>query len=213
MARVIAGWSLALVVVLTALLAGAGGVAVGYGRWYNDKPRPFAVRELVITHHAAEIPKGSTVVIGDSLVERQRVDRLCGPTLNAGVGGAQTGHLIPLMRHIASVVEPKLVIAEVGTNDRYYKVTEATFLRQYRTLIDEAKGARFVIVGIPGDTDWNAKLEDLAKETGSTFVPAIDATGHTTDGVHFDAIAGALWKSAVQSACHPEASTRDGNPG
>lgn len=204
MARVIAGWSLAFVVFVTALLAGAGGIAIGFGRWHRDTPRPYAVRELVVAHHAAELPKGSTVVIGDSLVERQLVDRLCGPTLNAGVGGAQASDLIPLMRHITAVVEPKIVIAEVGTNDRFYKVPDSSFFRHYRTLIDEAKGARFVIVGIPGDDEWNAKLEDLAKETGASFVPAIDPAGHTTDGIHFDAIAAALWKTAVRSACAVE---------
>lgn len=200
MARIIAGYSL-LALVIALLVGASGGIAIGYGRWYRNTARPFAVRELVVTHQAAEMPKGSTVVIGDSLIERQRVDRLCGPTLNAGVGSAQASDLIPLMRHITSVVTPKLVIIEVGTNDRAAKLSDGSFLRHYRSLIDEARPARVVVVGIPGDPEWNTPLQMLAEETGSIFIPAIDPSGHTTDGVHFDAIAAALWKDSVRSAC------------
>ncbi len=198
-------WKLSLLCVSLLGVGAAAGAAAGYFRWHRVSPRPFQVRELAIKHHAAEMLQGATIALGDSLIERQRVDDLCGPTLNAGVGSAQVVDLAPLVPDLVVQLKPRLIVTEIGTNDLYYSVPIDTFTERYRSLLRSAAPTPVIVVGIPGAPgqydEANRALQKMALEEGAHFVPGMDTTDLTSDGVHFDEEGGRRWKASVRQAC------------
>ena len=68
------------------------------------------------------MPPGGTIVIGDSLIERQLLIDICGPTLNAGIEGATSADLRALAAEVILIAKPARVVFNIGTNDAYQRV-------------------------------------------------------------------------------------------
>lgn len=73
----------------------------------------------VILSQAEQMPKGGVLVIGDSITERVRFDRLCGlPALNAGISWATSRDWLVDADKVISAARPSIVVVEIGANDK-----------------------------------------------------------------------------------------------
>jgi len=225
-----------ILLVLTAALA-AGSAAIfgceicraGYDKAHRVITRQFPAsrerRERIIATQAAQMKPGGAVILGDSIVELQTFDSLCGlPVLNAGLSGSTTGGLAARSAAIISAARPSLVVFAVGVNDGHGgKMSQGDeWLTQYRMLLRSAGTAKIIIVGIQpiepgmrnsgaydmaGIAARNRAIERLAAEAGAIHVrPMPDAAGMTTDGVHLNAAGMRRWQAKLASACPAVAS-------
>src|SRR5262249_6089600 len=112
-------WLKYIVVGMVAFSIGLGG---GWARWKRPASHNKSYRHFIIREYAQQMPPGGTIVIGDSLVERQYLRDICGPTLNAGIGGATSADLQDLAPELVRIAKPARIVFNVGTNDVYQSV-------------------------------------------------------------------------------------------
>lgn len=124
-------------------LAVVATAAASRAHWHD----PHMVRDqrlLVIEEHAAQMPRGAVLLVGDSTAERFHLPTLCGlPVLNAGVGRASAEEVLPLAQTLKARLAPRLVIVSVGLNDADPASASAAFAA--------ALGADFAIDPASGD--------------------------------------------------------------
>ncbi len=206
-------WLLILVVFAFAT-GGATGVAAGFARWH--KP-PLDQRALVIARksdlirlRAQDMPPGGVVVFGDSISERQRLDRLCGlPAFNAGVGSARVSEVLTLADDVLVAAKPDRVVVEVGPND--FDVTPRTplpvFMADFEKLLTKA-GDRPIVTGMtlpagrdaPEVVEANRAMEAAVKRRGGSYVEGVPVS-MTEDGLHLTAAGRKEWRRRVNAAC------------
>jgi lysophospholipase L1-like esterase len=185
-----------------ALVAFSIGVAAGWIRW--KKPAPSNYRSTVIREHARQFPPNGTLVIGDSLVERQRLCDICGPALNAGISGATSADLLELATDLIGTVKPRWVVLNVGTNDVAQKISTKQLEANVQRMISTINDAKVLVVGVPGGGQADDALRVAASRYGAAFIvyPVTDVTD-TTDGLHLNAAGAAKWQAAVRAALCP----------
>jgi lysophospholipase L1-like esterase len=181
----------------------AGG-AFGFHRWRQSPSAAFHQTESIVLARAGDVAPGGIVVLGDSIVEQQQIDRLCGlPVLNASISGARIGHYIDLMPKVLTLARPSRVVVALGTNDlRGRKPTSGTqFKQQLQQVLAEA-GPRPIVVGVAGPQaeSLNNLLAAAARAHGGVFVEPPPAS-LTTDGVHLSADGKRDWRRRVEAAC------------
>lgn len=97
--------------------------------------------------------------------------------INAGKNGDTTQSALARLEDDVLVREPRIVIILLGGNDVLRRVPKGTTLENLETIITrvQAQGAAVVLVGIPGNLldPYDDEYEELAKETGSAFVPNV----------------------------------------
>jgi acyl-CoA thioesterase-1 len=133
---------------------------------------------------------GTTVVmLGDSLVEGVGAspgrdlpalvaDRIGRPVLNAGHRGDTAAAALDRLASDVVSRDPRVVIVLVGGNDFLRRIPRDETLSGLGAIVERvrARGAGVVIVGVSLGivTDQYGKLyEDLARRTGSAFVPDV----------------------------------------
>src|SRR5262245_617019 len=84
----------------------SSGLATGWWRWKSPPSDHKGYRWLVIEHHARQVRPGATLVIADSIVERQYLVDLCGPVLNAGIGSATVQDFVHRLRPVVALAKP-----------------------------------------------------------------------------------------------------------
>jgi lysophospholipase L1-like esterase len=146
--------------------------------------------------HARQMPAGCTLVLGDSLVEQQRVLDLCGSAFNAGVGGYTAGQWAASAGLLIEMLKPARAVVALGTNDQLQSVSERQFREDYAAILDRLNGVEVVAVGTRGGL--------LDKEIASLGVrvvpwPVADAD-LMEDGLHLSPAGVAAWQKAVRQA-------------
>jgi hypothetical protein len=186
------------------VLGALAGVAFGFHRWRQSPSAAFHQTESIVLARAGDVAPGGIVVLGDSIVEQQQIDRLCGlPVLNAGISGARIGHYVGLTPRVLTLARPSRVVVALGTNDlRGRKPTSPTeFEQQVQQVLAEA-GPRPIVVGVAGPQakSLNNVLAAAARARGGVFVepPPVDLT---SDGVHLSAAGKREWRRRVEAAC------------
>lgn len=93
------------------------GATAGFARWHEPFDR-YARDRTVILNRADDAPTGGVILMGDSIVHRLNLTELCGlPVFNAGMSGARTDQIAPLVDPLIAKLKPRLVIMSTGTND------------------------------------------------------------------------------------------------
>lgn len=200
-------WTLAAV-----LAAFAGAACAGY----VNRPRPdyakghfTRARELAL-NRTKDLPPDAFVVFGDSIVERQRFERLCGlPVLNAGIGSARAADILPIVAPIIERARPARTVIAIGAND--FSSNTPTSIEDFAAKVTTAlkllpPGA--IVFGITAEkTEYaaltasaNKVLEKLARAHGAVYVPPLD-NRLTEDGLHLNVQGLQAWKDRVEMAC------------
>lgn len=178
----------------------------------------YVERTAVLTQQAADFAPGGAVILGDSIVEWQVINSLCGlPTLNAGISGIKTEQLSLSAKRVLSVTKPSLVVIAVGINDtgKADKVPIHQWVAAYRRLLQTVRASRIIIVGVEPlkgkksqqfDSAMrerqNLLLPKLAREANAAYVAPFDsATGITRDGIHLNVVGARRWRAAIETAC------------
>lgn len=179
------------------------GIAGSYMRWKRPPTDHTGYRWTVILEQATQIPEGGSVIIGDSLVERQYLATLCGaPALNAGIGSATTreftgnaGQLYKALRNA------KRVVIGLGANDAL-RVPVPEYAANLRAIAGAFQGSDLAIVGVPDAPDYDRAASDTAREIGAVFVPYAVPKSKTIDGLHLTAEGASIWQDALhKSVC------------
>jgi lysophospholipase L1-like esterase len=196
-----------LTYLVASALAFGTGVAAGWTRWKSSAANNKTHRSLVIREHAQQMPPGGTIVIGDSLIERQLLLDICGPSLNAGIEGATSADLQALAAEVILTAKPARVVFNVGTNDAYQKVPGPELQAKVERMIAAAQGATILVVGVPitlTRTNADVFLRAAATRYGARFIafPVTNRT-ETSDGQHLNAAGAARWQAAVRAVLCP----------
>ena len=184
-------------------------------------------RGYILIEQARNAPKGMTLIVGDSIVERAFHRDACGaPVFNAGISSAGLHDLAPLAAELSSILKPTRIILAIGTNDaavgRVAPVSE--WVRDYEKLLSSLPADRVELVAIPavepgkaasaaidiaGLAAKNRALRALALRRGVTFAPSVAMD--TSDGLHPTAAGAIAWRENVERQCPPFA-PRGGRP-
>ncbi len=129
------------------------------------------------------------VALGDSLTYgtgAQRgedwpsiVSRRCNCTIiNKGVPGETSAEAYERLESDVLALDPKIVIVELGGNDILQRLPREQMFQNLRQIVDEIQdsGAMVVILGLNGfplGGDLASGYSQLARETGSIYVPNI----------------------------------------
>jgi hypothetical protein len=194
-ARLALGMTIALV---GGFFAGAGieheRLRSGLNAFYR------ASRWEVVHEHAAQAPAGLTLLLGDSLIERQFIPELCGPALNAGVRSATSEDVQAHAGALIAAARPSRVVVNVGVNDAEAGVDQRTFRANYETILAAIGALPALAVGIPGGGPYDEILRRLAAERGAPYLAwPVDAK-FTIDGLHLNVEGAAIWQSAAKAA-------------
>lgn len=158
----------------------------------------------------ARAPFADQIIIGDSRVDWARPS---GDPLFAGYSSATAEDLAALTATICSVSGADIVIA-LGVNDTKANengpdVALAALANMAEACSDNALSLAQIWPVEPAvePSGWafdtaqiaqiNAGIADLAQRTGAQFIPAPAITGHTIDGVHFDAATAQAYIAAL----------------
>lgn len=195
-------------ILLAFALAFSAGVATGYVRWHRPATNNKVYRALVIREQARELPEGGVLVIGDSLIERQRQPDFCGlPTLNAGIGGATSGELLALVADLAPA-RPKRLVINAGANDMLQGVPPAQLQDNIERMLGAFEGVAAIVVGVPGGGPADEALRAAAQPTNATFLPwPVLQSEDTIDGLHLAPSGSVKWSRAVARAFGCERNT------
>lgn len=107
------------------------------------------------------------------------VARRCGCTvINKGVPGDTSGDALRRVDEDVLALEPHLVIIGLGGNDVLQRLPREETFQNLRQLVDRIQdsGAMVVILGLKGfpfSDDLSSGYKQLARETGSVYVPNI----------------------------------------
>jgi len=176
------------------------GIAAGWLRW----KRPTAYykiqqRSLLIREHAEQMPAGGTLMIGDSIVERQRLGDVCGPTLNAGISGATSADLQGLVPDLVRIAKPARIVLNIGTNDVYQGIPGEVLQGNIERMIAVMQGVTVLVIGVPGrQVDAFLKVAALRHHARFIAYPVTDPAD-TLDGLHLNAAGAAEWQAAIRS--------------
>lgn len=165
-------------------------------------------------------PPNNVLVIGDSIVARSGLVDLCGmQVFRAGLPGARVREWIDFAPEVIAHAQPRLVIFALGVNDLQtrFRTDPDEWERDYRRLIEAAKPAKVVLLGImplevgrlprasmvPEHRDvLNARLTRIAADTGATLLPPLrSAQNLTLDGIHFNPAGQDQWAKRIAEAC------------
>lgn len=198
------------IALLLLFVGGCAGVIAGYARWHRPAGDPFEQPRAIILNRAKDMPNGGVVIFGDSTVERQRFDNLCGlPVLNAGIGSAKAQDLLPIVEQVLNLTSPRIVVIGVGAND--FSVTAKkpgeTFEAAIRTILSSAQ-VYPIVVGVSAETPErvphvkkaNRFLVQVSAAHRGRFVEPIEPE-LTEDGLHLNKLGLVEWKRRVNAAC------------
>lgn len=183
---------------------------------YKSQKAPFDYRFAyqrraeIIDQEAQQIAPGQLAVVGDSIVERQRLRRLCGlDALNAGASSARAADILEILMPAVRRAQPSRAVLAVGTNDyrENRPVDRADWRREVRAIVEQLP-RRPIVVGIgalPGTptrtlADANAFLRAEAARRGGRYVEPLPQS-LLADGIHPSLAGQKEWQARVEAAC------------
>ncbi len=162
--------------------------------YYRDE------RWMVISEHAEQAEPGVTLILGDSLVERQRIVDMCGPALNAGVIGSTTADMLPHVAPVILAAKPARIVLGIGVNDRRADVPLADFAARYDLILKDIGAIPSLVVGVYGGGPYDAEVRRQAQARGLKYIPYPVGPEMTIDGLHLSAAGAQVWRTAVRAA-------------
>jgi lysophospholipase L1-like esterase len=174
-------------------------------------------RLYFIQSFASQLPTGGIVILGDSITEGARIERICGlPVLNAGIGGTGVMYFNNNAKDFLTIARPNIVVIALGINDARFilKGKKEERLRQwkhqYSKLVQQVQNIGSVPVLttiLPverhkplGDTyfsieiidEFNSVILRMAREDGFLVIDLYDAfaedNGYMPQGATVDGV-------------------------
>lgn len=166
-------------------------------------------KAVVVVHQVAQIESDYALIIGDSIVERLWMDKLCGlPVVTAGVSGSTLAELEPLLMKIRSIRSPRIIILAAGINS--FRLRKNCNLRDWeatlRSAIQTLGKVHAIVELIESDEvvieAVKAANEILRSETERNGIALVSAIPHelTIDGVHPNDKGYVLWRRRLEQA-------------
>jgi lysophospholipase L1-like esterase len=176
-------------------------VSIAYIHWWLPSPASEYIRNrsVHLVSQAQAAGKADTLVLGDSIVEENALDDLCGRTFAAGIGGATVADLAKIAPALVAATHPRRIVLALGTNDVLRRIGEGSpFRERYLSLLASLSVKPFALVGVAnGQNDF---IRRTASTIGATYVPPI-VPALTSDGIHPTLPGRKLWKARVARAC------------
>lgn len=175
--------------------------AVVYVRWCQ--PTSIAeyvrTRSIHIVSQAEAAGKADTLVLGDSIVEGNSLDGVCGRTFAAGVGGGTVADLAKITPALVAATQPNRIVVALGTNDVLQRKADGLPFRQrYLALLGSLPVKPFALVGVAnGPNDF---IQRTASKIGAAYIPPI-AASLTRDDIHPALPGRKLWKKRIARVC------------
>lgn len=161
---------------------------------YPESRTPFVV------NLAEQFGKADTLVLGDSLIEQTNLDRACGRTFNAGIGGARLQHAIAAAPALIAATDPGTVVIALGANHFAAGDEMEAFRALYPDLLELVSDRNLVLIAVPNSAAASRHVAALAAKAGATYVP--DADGPTgPDGLHHTATGSRAYREAIAAGC------------
>ena len=157
-------------------------------------------RWMVVHEHAEQAEPDVTLILGDSLVERQRIVDMCGPALNAGVIGSTTLDLLPHVAPLIALSKPKQIVINLGVNDKRTAVPLLEFVARFGGILDQTKAIPTLVVGIFSGGPYDDALRGLVEKRQGRYTPYPVDARYTIDGLHLSADGAGVWRTAVRKA-------------
>lgn len=194
----------AAIALLLIALGACLGVGAGAVKWRRSTADIFDAKRALILNRAKDMPPGGVLVIGDSIVERQRLERICGlPALNAGMGSARIGDAAPIVAPLLTLTKPSRIVVAFGPNHFLNGNDDDldAFAAAMDNLLSQAP-PRPIVVGMtaPATHPANDAMRRLAEKHGGAFVEGVPAE-MTEDGLHLNRDGLGGWKRRVEAAC------------
>lgn len=203
-------------ILLAVLVAISGLIGFAAARYlYRHAPKydyhaGFVRRAEIIKSVAHQIDPAQMAVIGDSIVEQQKLPHLCGlESLNAGMSGARASDIAELALPAIGAARPSRAVLAVGTNDFRdgRPVNGDHWKRNIQVILDQLP-ARPIVVGIgdlPNSSSQQIAAANLflaaeASRRRGRFVAPLPAN-LTIDGIHPSVTGMREWQRRVQAAC------------
>lgn len=204
------------VALLALCMVASTGAGVGFGRAHWKRPpvydfqTAFERRAEVIADHSKQMLPGQMVVVGDSIVERQRFGQLCGlDVLNDGISSTSAADLQRVAIAPAVAAHPSRAVFAAGVNTfvHHDSTTPAEYGATVHSILDRLP-ARPIIVGIGPIVGQEAQIEAFngvlrgeASRRHGSYVEPLPAN-LKTDGVHPTVSGMREWQARVERACH-----------
>jgi lysophospholipase L1-like esterase len=181
-------------------LAFSLGLGAAYARYKTPATNNKAYRSQVIQEQTRQLVWPGTLVMGDSLIEHQLINDLCGPALNAGIGSATSADLLALSNTLLPASPARLVIV-AGANDVLQHGAPQQLQRNVEGILLNFKHAEAIVFGVPGSGAADDALRRAANVYGASFVPwPITDLTETVDGLHLNARGAARWQATAKAA-------------
>lgn len=110
-------------------------------------------RDIIIRLQSSEAPAGSILLLGDSIVEGYRADRLAVDgrecvVVNAGFAGIGVRELRPHLEAALAETQPRFVILSVGVNDAWADADVDAWAQAYERLVEEISRRKVTLVAL-----------------------------------------------------------------
>lgn len=120
-----------------------------------------------LIYHKSQDPfvaKGSTIFIGDSIVQGLLTNRIVQHSVNYGIGGDSTHGLLNRIDLYKSIGDAKHVVIHIGINDlKKYTIDES--LRNYENILNKIGHKRVILVSVlPVSKKFIEKNSDYSSE-------------------------------------------------
>jgi lysophospholipase L1-like esterase len=182
-------------------------------------------RSSAVARDIATRGQNAIIIFGDSIVQRAPFPSdICGAKiLNAGISGARSSMLVPLIETMAATsIHPRRIIIAIGVNDAAIKYwNEVSFSAIYETLLRLASSiaptAVATVAPINTSLEVGMTVSDSARDrinetiiatAAKLSIPVIrldDIPWRTLDGVHAEPSSYSGWIERVVTAlpeCH-----------
>jgi len=204
------GRVLVAALVIGLIFGGVAGLFAGWQRWKKPPTNHKIYRWKVIHEHASQASPGGTLIVGDSIIERQRIVDLCGPALNAGVGSLTAVELAPHMQRLMSVYRPARIVINVGVNDAAKGIDIARFKEALNAILEATANNPTLVVNIPSygteqpASAYQDAVRRLVDQFGKMYIGYPVPHTQTIDGIHLSKQGAKNWQRAVRRAVCPD---------
>lgn len=182
-----------------ALLVGVVALARLY--WY--KPEVYLqTRTHIISEQLGQVASEGepfAVVVGNSLVERNHIAKLCDlPVVNAGVGRSRIADLTEIAR-VARAGQADIRVLSIGVNDVSRCASLESFEADYSALYSILEPTH--VVGITGKRrdEFNALIRKIGGR--SHYIEPLSKDMLQPDGIHYTMAGASEWKARLEKNC------------
>ena len=218
------GFAAAAVLSLVIVAAWQPYYQAGYQAGAGSGHQYVPTRQAMLLAQATQVPPGTVMLLGDSIIDSLYIFSANFPIFNAGIGSATVETWDEFAPRLFALVKPKIVIIAIGINNTsrdnfnaeifqnyYFRLCAVAKENSQRVILstilpvsqDMPLGARYNLDRIHA---VNSIIRQFAKNNGYELIDSFsyfaDTNDHlpahlTIDGVHLNAAGYGKWKNII----------------